>query len=411
MRVLILHQNFPGQFVHLAPALVAQGHEVHALALRKGLPPKWSGVTLHAYSPPKGNAKDIHPWLLDLESKVIRGDAVFRKCLALAAEGFSPDVVIAHPGWGESLFVKDVWPNTRLGLYCEFNYSESGNDVGFDPEFEVIDRGNACRLRLKNINNLLHFDLADSAVSPTQFQADTFPQPFRSKISVLHDGINTREITPNPDATVKFDGGLTLSTADEVITFANRNLEPYRGYHVFMRALPRLLKERPDAEVVIVGGDGVSYGRQAPGGKTWKAVFEEEVQAQVEPKDWGRVHFVGHLPHDQFIRLIQVSTVHVYLTYPFVLSWGMLEAMSAGCAIVGSDTDPVKEFITDGETGLLVPFFDRDGLVDRVTYLLENATLRVELGRRAREKIQSFYDLKSVCLPRMIDWVETLALR
>ena len=138
MRVLILHQNFPGQFVHLAPALVAQGHEVHALALRKGLPPKWSGVTLHAYSPPKGNAKDIHPWLLDLESKVIRGDAVFRKCLALAAEGFSPDVVIAHPGWGESLFVKDVWPNTRLGLYCEFNYSESGNDVGFDPEFEVF---------------------------------------------------------------------------------------------------------------------------------------------------------------------------------------------------------------------------------------------------------------------------------
>ena len=410
MQILILHQNFPGQFLHLAPALVAQGHEVHALVLRKATAREWQGVRLHSYSPSKGNAPTIHPWLLDLESKVIRGDAVFRKCLELAASGLKPDVVLAHPGWGESLFVKEVWPLTRVGLYCELHYNETGNDINFDPEFLSDDAGDTCRLRLKNVNNLLHFPIADAAVSPTRFQADTFPEPFRSKIRVLHDGIDTSLIAPNEAAVFNLDGFKSLSREDEVITFANRNLEPYRGYHVFMRSLPKLLKRRPNAQIVIVGADGVSYGRRAPDGTTWKALYADEVRGQIDDADWARVRFVGHLPHEKYISLLQISSVHIYLTYPFVLSWGMLEAMSAGCAIVGSDTEPVREFITHGEDGLLVPFFDGDGLVDSVTQLLENPQRRTELGQKARQKIQYFYDLKSVCLPRMLEWAEGIAL-
>lgn len=404
----MLHQNFPGQFLHLAPALVEREHEVHALVLRKEVPAEWSGVHLHSYAPARGNAKGIHPWLLDLESKTIRGDAVFRKCLQMRDDGFTPDIVLAHPGWGESLFVKDVWPEAKLGLYCELHYSETGNDVNFDPEFINSDPGNVCRLRLKNVNNQLHFDIADAAVSPTEFQANTFPETFRSKISVIHDGIDTQRIAPNLNVTFEVNSELTLRQSDEVITFVNRNLEPYRGYHVFMRALPQILKSRPNAQVVIVGADGVSYGKRAPDGKTWKQIFIDEVHGQIAPDDWARVHFVGTLSRFQFTQVLQISSVHVYLTYPFVLSWSLLEAMSVECAIVASDTAPVQEFIQHDKTGVLTPFFDQKQLVDNISLLLDNPEKRAAMGKAAREEILRKYDLKTVCLPNMLDWVEAL---
>ena len=409
MKILFIHQNFPGQFIHLAPALVKEGHEVHALVLKKEAPMEWMGVRLHVYHPTKGTAPGVHPWALDFETKLIRGESVFRKCLELKAQGFTPDVVVAHPGWGESLFVKDVWPDTKLGLYCELNYTEKGNDVGFDPEFSSTDPGDACRLRVKNINNVMHFGMADAAISPTNFQADTYPWPFRGKIKVMHDGIDTKVIAPNNLATFALRSGRVLGRDDEVITFANRNLEPYRGYHVFMRALPKLLQERPNAQVVIVGGDGVSYGKPPPGKTNWKQVFIDEVKPLIDDKDWARVHFVGNLPHNQFVSLLQVSTVHVYLTYPFVASWSLLEAMSAGCAIVGSDTEPVKEFIDQDKHGLLVPFFDQEALIANVVRLLEDPGLRHSLGQEARKKIQFYYDMHSICLPKLIKWVDFLS--
>ncbi|NDF46568.1 MAG: glycosyltransferase, partial [Betaproteobacteria bacterium] len=337
-------------------------------------PSDWAGVRVHAYQPTKGSTQGVHPWALDLETKIIRAESVFRKCLELKAQGLTPDVIVAHPGWGESLFIKDVWPNAKVGLYCELNYTETGNDVGFDPEFASQDPGDVCRLRLKNINNVMHYDIADSAISPTNFQADTYPWPFRQKIKVMHDGIDTQLIRPNPVVAVQVKPGLTLKKSDEVITFVNRNLEPYRGYHIFMRALPALLRKRPNARVVIVGGDQVSYG-SAPdpavhGASSWREVFLQEVRGQIPDADWARVHFVGHLPYEAFIPLLQLSTVHVYLTYPFVLSWSLLEAMSLGCAIVGSDTAPVREVIEHDRTGRLVDFFDPAALVQAVGELL-----------------------------------------
>jgi glycosyltransferase involved in cell wall biosynthesis len=409
MKILFVHQNFPGQFVHLAPAMVNQGHEVHALVLKKDAPQQWAGVHMHAYQPTKGTATGVHPWALDMETKIIRAESVLRKCLALKQQGFTPDVVVAHPGWGESLFIKDVWPNTKLGLYCELNYTEKGNDIGFDPEFANDDPGDVCRLRLKNINNVMHFDVADGAISPTNFQADTYPWPFRSKIKVMHDGIDTKVIAPNEMASFHLPSGLKLSRSDEVITFANRNLEPYRGYHVFMRMLPKLLKDRASAQVVIVGGDGVSYGKRPEGNASWKQIFIDEVRAEIEDKDWARVHFVGHLPHNQFVSLLQVSRVHVYLTYPFVASWSLLEAMSVGCAIVGSDTAPVQEFIEHDQQGLLTPFFDQEQLLQSIVRLLDDPALRKKLGQAARKKIQFYYDLHAICLPKLVKWVDFLS--
>lgn len=405
MKILFIHQNFPGQFKHLAPSLVSLGHDVLALTMQRNHPAQWQGIKVIGYQPTRGTAPDIHPWVSDFETKTIRGEACFRAALQLKSQGFHPDLVIAHPGWGESLFVKDVWKKTKLGIYCEFFYHATGADTGFDPEFPAQDPGDVCRLRLKNINTLLHFEIADGAISPTRWQATTFPELFRNKITVIHDGIDTDAVVPNPLVSLTLNNNLTLTRKDEIITFVNRNLEPYRGYHIFMRALPEILKNRPRARVLIVGGDNVSYGAKAPEGTTWKEIFLSEVKDSL---DLSRVHFLGNIAYQHFIALLQLSKVHVYLTYPFVLSWSLLEAMSAGCAIVASDTKPLHEAIIHNETGRLVDFFDVAGVASNVCELLDNSMERSRLGANSREFARNEYDLKTICLPRQIKWIENI---
>ena len=408
MNILFIHQNFPGQFKFLAPALVQQGHAVVAMTMQKLEARQWMGVKLVPYGATRGTTPNVHPWVSDFETKTIRGEACFRAALKLKADGFSPDVIVAHHGWGESLFLKEIWPTAKLGIYCEFFYHAQGADVGFDPEFPPRDVGEPCRLRLKNLNNLLHFDIADAGISPTHWQASTFPEPFRSRITVVHDGIDTDALLPNEQVSLTINGDLKLTRQDEIITFVNRNLEPYRGYHIFMRALPEILKRRPRARVLIVGGDDVSYGARPEGDRKWKDIFASEVRSQISDDDWGRVHFLGKIPYEHFIPLLQLSRVHVYLTYPFVLSWSLLEAMSVGCAIVASDTQPLREAIMQDDTGRLVDFFDVAGLTNEVCALLDDPVLRARLGQRAREFARANYDLKSVCLPRQLAWVEQI---
>jgi glycosyltransferase involved in cell wall biosynthesis len=409
MNILFIHQNFPGQFKFLAQALVQQGHVVLAMTMQKVHAAEWQGIRLVPYAASRGTTPNVHPWVSDFETKTIRGEACFRAALQLKAQGVLPDVIIAHPGWGESLFLKEVWPQAKLAIYCEFYYHPHGADVGFDAEFLAKDVGEVCRLRLKNMNNLLHFDLADAGISPTHWQASTFPEPFRRQITVVHDGIDTQALAPNPPVSLTLNGRHTLTRQDEVITFVNRNLEPYRGYHIFMRALPDILKRRPNARVLIVGGDDVSYGARPQGGQKWKDIFASEVRPQLSEADWARVHFLGHIPYDHFIALLQLSTVHVYLTYPFVLSWSLLEAMSVGCAIVASDTQPLREAIAHNETGLLVDFFDVQGLADGVCALLDDPAARARLGANARAFAQANYDRETVCLPRQLQWVQAVA--
>ena len=408
MNILFVHQNFPAQFKFLAPALVRRGHTVMAMTMQKTKTPEWEGVKILSYAATRGTTPNVHPWVSDFETKAIRAEACFRAALKLKDQGFKPDVIVAHHGWGESLFLKEVWPEAKLGIYCEFFYHTQGADVGFDPEFPAKDEGEACRLKLKNINNLLHFDIADAGISPTQWQASTFPQPFRDKITVIHDGIDTLSLVPNPSVVLNLQGGLSLSKADEVITFVNRNLEPYRGYHIFMRSLPEILQRRPKAHVLIVGGDDVSYGAKPENGTSWKELFASEVKPHISDNDWKRVHFLGKIPYPHFIASLQLSTVHIYLTYPFVLSWSLLEAMSTGCAIVASDTQPLHEAIRHNETGRLVNFFDAQSLSNEVCALLDNPTERQRLGSNARAFAQEHYDLQTACLPRQLEWVEKL---
>ena len=408
MKILFVHQNFPGQFKFLAPALVAQGHQVHAMLMNEVSISQWQGVHLVPYRAARGSSRSIHPWVADFETKTIRAEANFRKAIDLKNTGYSPDVIIVHPGWGESLFLKEVWPAAKLSIYCEFFYHAHGADLGFDAEFADSDIATPCRIRLKNLNNLMHFDLADAGLSPTKWQASTYPEGFRKKITVVHDGIDTVTLQPNPDATFELDT-YKLTKQDEVITYVSRNLEPYRGFHVFMRALPALLKARPHAQIIVVGGDDVSYGSKPASGDSWRSVLTKEIEGSVSATDWQRVHFVGKLPYSKFIALLQVSTVHIYLTYPFVLSWSLLEAMSVGAAIIASDTAPVSEVIQHGECGQLINFFDIEGLVTQTCQLLDNPVQRQRMGNNAREHVRSKFDLRSVCLPKQLQWITSLS--
>jgi glycosyltransferase involved in cell wall biosynthesis len=404
MRILLVHQNFPGQFKHLGPALQARGDEVVAMGNR---PPRTGSQLRYVqWRPEHSTGKDGHPWSHDLDTKVIRGAACLKSAQQLKSDGFTPDLIVAHPGWGEAMFLKLVWPRAPLGIYCEYHYHAEGGDVGFDPEFSTPAAiEDAARLRVRNIANSFAMEDAVGGLSPTSWQANSFPPAFRSRISVVHDGIDTDFVRRKDGVQLRLSNGVVLSADDEVITFVARNLEPVRGYHVFMRALPDLLRQRPNAHVLIIGGTDVSYGRAPPPGATWKDIFLDEVRQEL---DMTRVHFVRPLPHAEFLSVLSVSRVHVYLTYPFVLSWSLLEAMALGCAIVASDTEPVREVITENETGRLVPFFDRKALVDAIAGLCADATERRRLGSNAKALVAEHYDLRSRCLPRQLAWIDGL---
>lgn len=409
MRILFIHQNFPGQFRHLAPALAAQGHDVLALTINHPTA-ELPGVKVLMYQPqlfqPQGSTPDDAA-LLELRNKMARGEAVARMLEGLKQQGYAPDMIYAHSGWGEAFYVKDVYPDARLLVYAEYFYQSVGGDSNFDPEFSRPSEGTERRLQTKNLHLMHALVHADRGVSPTQFQRDRHPIPLRERIEVIHDGIDTLRFAPSDKAQVTLrNAGVTLRAEDEVVTFVARELEPYRGYHVFMRALPELLARRPKAHVVIVGGHRTSYGAAAPAGTTWRQIFHAEVAGRIDPQ---RVHFVGKLPHHLLTQLMQVSTAHVYLTYPFVLSWSMMEAMSIGCLIVGSDTAPVREQIRHGENGILVDFFNPQALAEAVAQALENRHELQALRAAARAQIVAHYDLANICLPAQMELVTRLA--
>lgn len=409
MKLLFVHQNYPGPFRHLAPALArSPDHRVAALHMRSDLPDRVDGVQLVSYRPSRNSTRDVHPWLRDLETKTIRGEAAFRAASALRGRGYEPDIVIGHPGWGEMMFLKDVWPQARMAVHCDYYFRRDGGDVGFDPEFVTPDPLDASRIAFRNLHLDMTLREADAGLAPTQFQADAFPGFFRQWITVVPDGIDTVRFAPRADAVVDVGEGLVLTRDDEVVSFCAPVLEPGSGYHIFMRALPELLAARPAAHIVIAGGEGAPADWPSAG-LSWKQTFIDEVRLLVGPADWARVHFMGRPDQRGRLALAQVSRVHVHLSYPFPLSPYLIEAMSAGCAVVAGDTEPVREAVTHGESGILVDYFDVPGVAASIASLLADAAMRTELGARARAVACSGWDLNAVSLPRAKAWLEAVA--
>ena len=403
MRILFIHQNFPGQYKHVAAALAADdAHQVVTIG-RDGAKPL-PGVRLERYARPRGAHAETHPFARRYDDGVQHGEAVARLVEKLKREGFVPDVIAAHPGWGEALFLKDVLPQTPLLNYCEFYYRAFGSDAHFDPA-ETPTAERVMRIRALNAMHLLSLEACDAGLAPTAWQRDQFPAAFHDKITVVHDGIDTAQVAPDPDAKLTLPNGRVLTPRDEVVTYVARNFEPHRGFLQAMRAIAILCKRRPEAHFVIVGGDEVSYGSQAPGGQTWREVALKEVTL-----DPNRVSFLGKLPYDGYLKVLQVSSAHIYLTVPFVLSWSMIEALAAGCVVIGSTTPPVEEAIEPGVTGLLADFFKPEEVAGQVERALDDRALATRIRRNARELALARYSLDH-CLPIHMGLIERLAGR
>jgi glycosyltransferase involved in cell wall biosynthesis len=397
VKLLFVHQNFPGQFRSLAPEMLRLGHDVRAITQSTNT---YAGDVPayrydHAPAPVDPAATRLGRTFTTMSD---RGTAVARFAQGLRAKGYVPDVIYGHSGWGETLFLKEVWPEAKLLVFAEFYYRGFGADSGFDPEFQRqgFDQAMIAQSRAAHLGqSLLHADLG---VSPTEWQASTHPVALRDRIRVIFDGIDCDRLAVNPGASFALPGGRALQRGDEVLTFINRNLEPYRGYHIFMRALPDVLAARPKAQVVIVGENGVSYG-PAPNTGTWKDQFLDEVKDRL---DLSRVHFTGRLPYDRLVDMMHVSRAHAYLTYPFVLSWSMVEALAAGALVIGSNTAPVAEVIKDGVNGRLVDFFDTKGWSAALIDALARPEAYMQMRANAAAMARAKYDLRSVCLPQQI---------
>jgi glycosyltransferase involved in cell wall biosynthesis len=396
MRLLFVHQNFPGQYRHLAAHYAGAGHEVVAIGDKENLryQPRIPGVRLFAYEVPR----EDHAGAFEASAvrAMQRGRVLATSAAALRRAGFRPDLVFAHIGWGEALFLKDIFPAAPLLLYCEFFYRAHGADSGFDPEFPPSAKS-LLRLRVMNAPLLMSLDASDWGMVPTRWQQRQFPDAYKARMSVIHDGVDTDLALPKRN-----------DSPEELITYVARNLEPYRGFHVFMRAIPEIQRRRPNARIVIVGGDAVSYSPRLPPGQTYRERMLRELDGKI---DLARVSFLGRIPYRDYLALLRRSSVHVYLTYPFVLSWSLLEAMASGCLVIGSRTPPVEEVIEHGRNGLLVDFFSPERIAAEIDMALQRQTELVPLREAARRTVLERYDLKRVCLPAQRRLVEALLER
>ncbi len=401
MNYLFVHQNMPGQFGHLA-ARLARDPNNRVMFLTKSEQPAPAGVTAIRYRPTRDAHVSTHHYLRDFENAVLHGQAVARACLDAKNAGFTPDIVIAHPGWGEPMYIKDVHPAAKLVNYCEFFYRASGADVGFLKD-EAVDPDIAARLRTRNAALMIALEACDRGISATQWQKSVHPTEWHGKIDVIFDGVDAERVRPDPGARFRLPDGTVLTRRDRVITYVARDLEPYRGFPSFMRAVPGILAALPDARILVVGRDDVSYGHRPKTGQSWRQLMIEEIGPLS-----ARVAFLGRIPYADYVRLLQVSAAHVYLTVPFVLSWSAMEALAAGCIVIASRTPPVEEVIRGGDNGILVDFFAPDEIAAAVIDAVKHGDALEDMRRRARASVLGRYDL-ATCLPRQLSFLRTVA--
>ena len=400
MNILFIHRNFPAQFKYLASGL-AKDNNVFFVTNNIETKP-FANIKKVVYKLKRKVPQDCHRYLRFYEESIIHGQSAAEAMITLQNSGFVPDVIFGH-SWGPSMFVKDIFPDVPYIAYLEWYYNPVNSDVDFGGKTLDIDA--RANLACKNSHILQDLINCDYGFSPTYWQRDQFPKVFHDKIKVLHDGVNTDICVPDENVEFKISNtDIVLTRKDEVLTYATRGMEEYRGFPEFMKAASVLMKQRPNLHVIVGGEDRVCYGRHLKN-DSWKAKMLRELEF-----DDKRLHFAGSLMYKDYLKLLQVSKAHVYLTYPFVLSWSLLEAMSVKCCIIASDTQPVREIIKDGYNGILTDFYDIDAMVQKINNVLDNPDKYADIRDNSRKTVVEKYDLKKL-LPEQIEFIKNTVLK
>lgn len=393
MNIIFLHRDFPSQFKYLVLAL-AGNPQNNVFFICENDKVEIKGVTKFVIKPPKKDLNAVHPYLKFYEQNIAYAEEARKIFKKLKKDGIKPDVIYAFNFWGLDMFAKDVFPDVPLLLYTEWYYNAEGADLGFDGQ--QINEDERALIRCKTASLLPGLTASNACVAPTQWQKNQFPKEYHNKIFVIHDGIDTETCSPDSNAKLVVNGkNLELDVNDEVITYGTRGMEPYRGFPQFMEAAQKLLKRRPNAHIVIAGVDDAFYGP-----KLSKETYKEYMLKKLK-LDMSRVHFVGSLSFYDYVKLLQISSAHVYLTFPFILSWSILNAMSVGCCVVASNTAPVLEVIQDNHNGLLFDFFNVDQLVEKVEYALENQDKMQVIRNNARQTVLDNYDVRKMLVKQV----------
>ncbi|MGZ8409901.1 MAG: glycosyltransferase [Hyphomicrobium sp.] len=405
MRILFVHKFFPGQFAHLAAALAADpAHDVVFIstAASATLP----GVRQRAITASRKASPRTHHYLQSLEDAVLLGQAAYRECQSLIREGFWPDVIYAHAGFGPGLYIDDAFPHVPLLGYFEWYYRSKGADADFLAPRGVTE-DERLRIRMRNAALLIELTQCACGVCPTAFQRSQFPAEFQRKLVTMHDGVDIDYFTPADRNRRRPSLPIPGLPEDAVIvTYTARGLEPYRGFPQFLQAIAIVQQRQPEVHAIIVGSDRVYYGPPAPGGRTYKALMLE----RLPQLDHQRLHFIDFLSLEAYRSVLQASAVHVYLTVPFVLSWSLIEAMATGCTIVASDTAPVREVIAPDVTGLLADFRDPCAIAECMLQALTNPDLACRVGAAARRQAVDRFAL-GVLLPKQLNLLKRVAER
>jgi len=386
VRLLVSHTNFPAQFRRLVPAWVDAGHEVIFLARqREWHAPAPQGFRVVSYVPSRGGgAAAIHPYLRRFESAVLEGQAAYRAAQSLHQQGWIPDCIVNHVGFGNGMFLGDVFPEAhRIGLF-EWYYRAQGSDVDFLPPHQVSP-DHQLRLRTWNAQTLLELAACDQAVVPTHWQRQQFPECLQQRLQVIHEGVDTARLSGLRSSQLPRPSCLPDDPAIEVLTYVSRCFEEYRGFPQAIEAIVRLQRRRPKLHVLLAGHDGTAYGQGRADGRGWAQWARETL-----PLDPARTHWMGSLQEPGYHQMLAHSHVHLYLTVPFVLSWSLLEAMASGCPIVASNTQPVQEVLEHGRSALLVDFFDAQAQVAAIEALLDDPARGRTLAEAAQHCAQGF---------------------
>lgn len=404
VHVLFIHQNFPAQFGHIASQLVKRDGW-HATFVSQTAPSAGQthsgGVERITYKVKAGATEQNHYCSRTFENAIWHTHAVFE---ALAARpDIKPDLIVGHSGFGSTLFLRELYGDVPIINYFEYFYATRNSDMDFRPDFpsQQID---SLRAKARNATLLLDLDNCTAGYSPTRWQRDRLPTLYHDKVEVIFDGVDTNIWKPMPESN-RIIQNRKIPESTKIISYATRGMESMRGFDIFMKAANILSKMRKDVLFVIAGQDRVCYGGDSRhiGGMS----FKQWVLSR-DSYDLSRFWFTGLLPPPELALLFNLTDVHVYLTVPFVLSWSLVDAMACGATILASDTGPVREMITDGETGVLHEFFDAEGMARSMNEILNRPGDFQHLGRNASQKVMDQYSL-DVCLPKLKQYYTQVA--